>query len=223
MGQAPSTVVQLTLLVLVVLPGITYQFLREFWRGPVPGERNLGERVMRAIAASVVLDALYLIAFGPQLVRIARGVGDDRWSYLTKEPRLVGLVGLALFVVTPAAAAAGVTYWQRRKLSTVRYRSTPTAWDQMFRQRGSCFVRMRLRDGAWVGGWFGKRSYATSYPHPAELYLESAWLMGSDGSFDRRIANSGGLFVRASDADVLEFLLPHQVNERQEESLEEES
>lgn len=208
MGNAPSTVAQLALLVLVVLPGITYQFLREHWRGPVPGERNPGERVMRALAASVVLDAIYLITIGPCLTRVFRGIGGDGPSYFIREPRLAGLLVLGLFVAAPAAAAAGVTYWQRRKQRTVRFRPTPTAWDRVFQERGSCFVRLRLRDGVWIGGWYGTRSYATSYPHPAELYLESAWLMRPDGTFHRRIEETGGLYVRAADTDVLEILLP---------------
>lgn len=62
--QAPATVVQLALLVLLVLPGITYQFVRERRRGPVPGERDLGERVLRAIVASIALDALYVVVAG---------------------------------------------------------------------------------------------------------------------------------------------------------------
>lgn len=208
MGSAPSTVAQLALLVLVVLPGITYQFLREHWRGPVPGERNLGERVIRALSASVMLDALYLITVGPYVTHVVRDVGSDGRSYLIREPRLAGLLVLGLFVAAPAAAAAGVTYWQRRKPRTVRFRSTPTAWDRVFQERGSCFVRLRLRDGVWIGGWYGTRSYATSYPHPAELYLESAWLMRPDGTFHRRIGETGGLYVRAVDTDVLEILLP---------------
>lgn len=62
--QPPATVVQLALLVLLVLPGITYQFVRERRRGPVPGERDLGERVLRAIVASIALDALYVVVAG---------------------------------------------------------------------------------------------------------------------------------------------------------------
>jgi hypothetical protein len=205
MGQAPSTVLQLGLLVLVLLPGITYQFLRERWRGPVPGERDLGERVLRAVTASVVLDAVYAIVAGPALVRLARGGGD--WDGALERPRLVGLIALALFVVVPAALAAGASWWQRRRLRA-SYRTTPTAWDHVFRDRGSCFVRLRLKDGSWVGGWYGSRSYATSYPQPAELFLESAWRMNPDGSFDRRIGRTGGLLVRAADTDVLELLSP---------------
>ena len=208
MGQAPSTVLQLGMLALVVLPGITYQFLRERWRGPVPGERDLGERVLRSIAASILLDTLYLVVAGPALVRLAREVGARGWDGITDQARLVGLLGLLLFIVVPAGAAGGVTCWQRRGRPAARYRGTPTAWDSMFRDSGSCFVRVRLRDGAWAGGWYGTRSFATSYPQPAEIYLQTAWIMDRDGRFVRPIAHSGGLHVRASDVDVLELVLP---------------
>lgn len=207
MGQSPSTLLQIALLVLFVLPGVTYQFLRERWRGPVPGERDLGERVLRAVAASVVLDTLYLIAAGPQLVRFARHAGPAGREAVAQQPRSAGLLGLLLFIVVPAAAAGGVTWWQRRR-RPARYHSTPTAWDHLFRRSGPCFVRMRLRDGAWVGGWYGSRSYATSYPQAPEIYLESAWLMKPDGSFVRPVRDSAGIHIRAADTDVLELLSP---------------
>ena len=208
MGQTPSTALQLGLLVLVVLPGITYQFLRERWRGPVPGERDLGERVLRSITASILLDTLYLIVAGPALLRLVRSAGTRGWDGLAQNARQAGLLGLLLFVAVPAAAAWGVTWWQRRKAPDTRFRSTPTAWDQMFQNRGSCFVRVRLRDGAWAGGWYGSRSYATSYPQPNELFLQTAWVMAPDGRFVRPIARSAGLHVRGSDIDMLELLLP---------------
>ncbi|WP_034486860.1 DUF6338 family protein [Actinomadura oligospora] len=206
--SAPSTVLQLALLVLVVLPGITYQFLRERLRGPVPGEQNLGERVARALVASLVLDALYLVLIGPTLVRVVRGGQKHGWSHVFREPRLTGLLGLVLFVLVPAFAAFLVTRRERRRLNAARYQATPTAWDQMFRKQGSCFVRVRMKDGSWAGGWYGKDSYATSYPHPQELYLESAWMMDGEGAFLRRVDGSGGLFVRSADTDYLEIVRP---------------
>ncbi|MFD0024690.1 DUF6338 family protein [Streptomyces sp. NPDC058382] len=207
MGESPSTVLQVALVVLFVLPGVTYQFLRERWRGPVPGERDLGERVLRAVAASVVLDALYLVAVGPQLVRFVHRARAGGWGATAQQPRSAGLLGLVLFIVVPAAAAGAVTWWQRRRRAA-RYGSTPTAWDHLFRRSGPCFVRMRLRDGAWVGGWYGRRSYATSYPQEPEIFLESAWLMRADGSFVRPVRDSAGIHIRAADTDVLELLSP---------------
>jgi hypothetical protein len=208
MGQPPSTVLQMLLLVLFVLPGISYQFIRERLRGPVARESNLGERVLRAVTASVLLDSLYAIALGRLLVRAVRSDGGaGGWDGVAEEPRLAGLLALVLFLAVPAAAAACVSLWQRRRLPS-RYQAAPSAWDHMFRHCGSCFVRVRLKDGTWVGGWYGSQSYATSYPELAELFLESAWRMNPDGSFAGRVERTAGLHVRAADADVFELIHP---------------
>lgn len=202
--QAPSTVVQFALLVLLVLPGVTYQFIRERRRGPVPGERDLGERVLRAIVASICLDALYAVVAGPALVRLARSP-DAGWTGFTERPRLVGAVAVLLFLAVPAVAAVAVSVVESRRRRS-RFVRTPTAWDHAFADREPCFVRVRLKDGNWAGGWYGDRSYASSYPHPADLYLESARVMGADGTFGERVRGTAGLRLRAEDFDVLEFV-----------------
>jgi hypothetical protein len=76
----------------------------------------------------------------------------------------------------------------------------------LFRARVTGFVRARLKSGVWVGGWYGSHSYASTYPNPADLYLESAYQMGSDGSFGPRVQRTGGLYLRMDDVEVLEFL-----------------
>ncbi|MER7014468.1 DUF6338 family protein [Saccharopolyspora sp. NPDC000359] len=207
MGPVPSTLLQVTLIVLVVLPGVTYQFLRERWRGPIPAERDFGQRVLRAITASLVLDAVYVIVAGPQLLHLVRGTSRAGWDGLTQNPRLVGLSALLLLVLVPAAAAGIVSWWQRRRLRAT-FRSTPTAWDHAFRDRGPCFVRARLKNGSWIGGWYGTRSYATSFPNAGELFLQAAWRMNQDGSFDARVEGTAGLLFRLEDVEVLELLEP---------------
>ncbi|MFF3948044.1 DUF6338 family protein [Streptomyces sp. NPDC001902] len=197
---------QLALLVLLVLPGVTYQFVRERRRGPVPGERDLGERVLRAIVASIALDALYAVVAGPALVSLARGAGGG-WDGFVDRPRVVGFVAVVLFLVVPAMAAVTVSLVDRQRRKA-RFLRTPSAWDHAFRDREPCFVRVRLKDGNWAGGWYGNRSYASSYPHPAELYLESARVMGADGAFGARVRGTAGLRLRAEDFDVLEFVEP---------------
>lgn len=203
--QAPSTVVQLVLLVLLVLPGITYQFVRERLRGPVPWERDLGERVLRAIVASIALDAVYLAVAGPALIKLTRGTPPGELNGFVQQPRAVGLVAVLLFLVLPGAAALATSFMERKRRKAT-YQRTPTAWDHAFRDREPCFVRVRLKDGNWAGGWYGHRSYASSYPHPAELYLESARVMTPDGGFGPRVQGTAGLRLRAEDFDVLEFV-----------------
>src|SRR5262245_40959968 len=121
MTQAPTTVLQVALLILFLLPGVVYQLLRERWRGPVPGESVPADRILRAVAASIALDSVYAIVAGPWLLELARG--RRGWNGVADHPRLVGFLGLLLFIVIPAAAAGAVSYWQRRRLRS-RYRGT---------------------------------------------------------------------------------------------------
>lgn len=205
MAETPSTLQQIILLVLFVLPGVSYQFVRERMRGPVPGERNLGERVLRALAASIVLDAVYVIAAGPQLLRLIKPMGRPWFATAATQPRQTAAVSLALFFAIPAAAALAVGMIERRRHPS-RFDPVPTAWDSAFRGRPTGFVRARLKTGTWVGGWYGRGSRASAYPNPADLYLESAYEMGSDGSFGPRVQATGGLYVNMSDVEVLEFV-----------------
>lgn len=207
--EPPSTISQLLALVLLVLPGLTYQFLRERWRGPVAAEADLGERLLRAITASVALDGVYAVAAGPALVRAWRGMERSGPGTLAeRSPRAVGLWALLLFLGVPAAAALLVTYRERRRARAV-YRPVPTAWDYAFGARadsGPRFVRARLKDGTWVGGWFGTRSYASSHPQEADLYLQASYRMTPDGAFASRVEGTDGIYLRMADIDVVEVV-----------------
>jgi hypothetical protein len=204
-AETPSTLQQIILLTLFVLPGITYQFVRERMRGPVPGERDLAERVLRALTASIVLDAIYLIAIGPWLVHMIKPSGRPWFGAAAAEPRQAAAVSLALFFAIPAAAALAVGMIERLRHPS-RFDPVPTAWDGAFRERSTGFIRARLKSGAWVGGWYGRRSRASAYPNPPDLYLESAYVMGDDGSFGPRVQATGGVYINITDVEVLEFV-----------------
>jgi hypothetical protein len=204
-AETPSTLQQIILLVLFVLPGITYQFVRERMRGPVPGERDLAERVLRALTASIVLDAIYLIAIGPWLVHVIKPSGRPWFAAAAAEPRQAAAVSLALFFAVPAAVALAVGIIERLRHPS-RFDPVPTAWDGAFRERSTGFVRARLKSGTWVGGWYGRRSRASAYPNPPDLYLESGYVMLNDGSFGPRVRATGGVYVNMTDVEVLEFV-----------------
>ena len=193
------------LITLFVLPGITYQFISERIRGPVPGEQVLGERVLRAITATVALDAIYFIVAGPQLIRLILPVRGQWFAVAAGDPRWAATLTLVIFIVVPALAAWAMGQVERRRYPS-RFDPVPTAWDSLFRGRSSVFVRARLKSGAWVGGWYGIRSSASAYPNAPDLYLESAYEMGSDGSFGPRVADTAGLYLRLEDIEVVEFI-----------------
>lgn len=203
MTSAPSTVIQLALIVIAILPGVTYQLIRERQKGPSPGERDVAERILRALAASVALNAVYAVVLGPELVRLYRG--EVNRDALLSHLRLTGLLCLVLVFIVPAVAARAVSRIERRTMRG-SYVSTPTAWDHIFRDCPPSFVRARLKDGVWVGGWYGHRSFATSYPHPPEIFLELEWKLDADGRFLGKVEKTQGVHLRRDDIDILELL-----------------
>ncbi|WP_327634547.1 DUF6338 family protein [Kribbella sp. NBC_00482] len=206
MGQAPSTLLQLAIIVSFVLPGIVYQYVREIRLGPKPGERDIGERVLRALTASIVLNALYLTVAGPSPVKWLFGE-KPAWGrdLILNNLRQIGLFALLFFVIVPAIAAVG-TAWLIRRRQPARYDAVPTAWDSAFVRRSPCFVRARLKDGLWIGGWYGSESYASGFPHQADLFLQSAWQLDGSGHFEKKTEATGGMLIQASSIAMLEFL-----------------
>ncbi|MET9736066.1 DUF6338 family protein [Streptomyces sp. NPDC006458] len=204
----PTTLAQLVLVTLTVLPGVTYQFVGERLRGRQPGERELGERVLRALAASVVLDLVYLTVAGPWFARTL-GNSSTVEEAVRRHGHLLGAAALICVFAVPAGAAYVCARWQGQRNPTLFARGAPTAWDAAFSVRGKCFVRARLKDSRiWVGGFYGTKSYCTSYPESQELYLQSSWSMTPDGQFLARVPHTGGIVIRASDIDILEFVHP---------------
>jgi hypothetical protein len=84
----------------------------------------------------------------------------------------------------------------------------PTSWDSFFDRRQECFVKVYLQNGRIVGGFWGKGSYASSYPHEGDLYIASAIQIEDDGRFGKRIENSAGILIRKEEYMFLEFLHP---------------
>jgi hypothetical protein len=154
---------------------------------------------------SAVLDSIYAIVAGPALVRLFAGSGHRGLGVLAAQPRAAGIAGLILFVLIPAGVAY-VEFVVGNRRAVSRYDPTPTAWDHLFRHRGSCFVRVRIKDGTWIGGWYGSRSNASAYPQARDLFLESQYMMRSDGTFEGRVPNTGGLYVPAADISHLEIV-----------------
>lgn len=223
--MVPGTVQQLTILLILVLPGVFYQAVREHLRGAVAAEQEPQNRIVRAIAAGALLDAVYAVAAGPWLVRLLSGEGQGPVAGVLARPREAGLAALLLVVVVPSVIAWAEAVRDRRR-RRARYEPTPTAWDALFRDRGSCFVRARLKNGLWVGGWLGSRSAVSAYPQPGDVYLQSQYRMAPDGRFLGKVPDTGGVYLRAADIDVLEVLLrpsapPVAPAQRQEQDQEE--
>jgi len=205
MPQAPTTIVQVVIVLLLVLPGVVYQFVRERTHGLVPAHKDLGERILRAVTAGIVLDTFYVLLAGPWLVRLLQGQQRGWFHAAADRPRAVALAALLLLILLPAGAAWLVSRLHARG-SRSSFEPTPTAWDSAFRQRGHSLVRLRLKSGSWVGGWYGERSFASSYPESADLYLQTAWAVSRTGWLERPLEHSGGIYIRMDDVEFLDFV-----------------
>jgi len=83
----------------------------------------------------------------------------------------------------------------------------PTAkpWDYVFAQRKPYWIIVTLKDGKQFGGRYDSSSFASSTPEPEQLYLEEAWVLNSDGGFERRRSETAGILILSSEILTLEF------------------
>jgi uncharacterized protein DUF6338 len=155
------------------------------------------------------LAIVYLIAFGPALTRaVTQPVSS------LGHPRLLGVALAVLIFVVPCVSAVSfhayhtlqaygrVKFWI--KLRT--YDPTPTAWDFAFGNAEPGFVRVLTKEGRWVGGYAGPKSFFSSYPEDRELFLEQAWQLSDEGVFDTVIDGSAGVWIDCAHAQLVRFL-----------------
>jgi hypothetical protein len=79
----------------------------------------------------------------------------------------------------------------------------PTAWDWYFSQRPNCLLLVSLKNGSKVIGYFGEKSYATSYPNEGSIYLEKVYKYNNDNL--EIVQDSDGIVIAKNEFDTIEF------------------
>lgn len=217
--NVPTTVGQLIIVLLLVLPGTVYQVARARLRGPTPDDSSATNRILRALAFSAALDAVYVLLFGATLAQLlTNSTGPKSSVSFQDHAAKIGIWALVLLVAVPAllaGAGAAAVRWGpalRTKWSwlswipRLAYDPTPRSWDFAFGGIEPCYVRVQLTDGTFMGGWYGSGSFASSYPEPLDLFIERAYKMGADGEFDGELTGTRGIYVRCADVRSVEFL-----------------
>ena len=206
--MGPTSVTQLLLLLLFVVPGFVYQAVRISVRGRLPLDIELSTRIVRAIVSSGMFALVYLVILGQDLIDAAHGVG-----YGFEHPRLGAVVALLGGIIIPALLAlVRVPEWAwLQRASThlpqvTKYDPTPTAWDKTFQSIGECFIRVLNNDGRWIAGFYGSASYATSYPEPHQLFLERAFHVSDDGTIGEEIDGSQGVLIDCTAIQLLQVV-----------------
>jgi hypothetical protein len=90
----------------------------------------------------------------------------------------------------------------------------PTAWDWFFDSRQPVFVKIHLKNDRIIGGYFGKGSFASSYPLDGDLYLRVVYSLDNENHFKKAIPYSRGLLIRKDEYSYIElFDVPPQTQQ----------
>lgn len=215
----PGTRFALAVLLVLILPGIVYGAVRSSVRGLRHHDRDIAARILGAVTVGVSLDAVYVLMLGSaglEWLRVNKAGAPEH-------PRATAVLVLGLGVLLPAARAYVVQgkltirdlekprlKVRRFLLPSAGFQSTPTAWDFAAPRLGSHWVRIRLAEGKWVGGWWSGRSYMSTYPEPRDIYIEDQHYMDPDGKFEGPVEGSAGVWVAVQDGDIVEWIKPEE-------------
>jgi Family of unknown function (DUF6338) len=112
---------------------------------------------------------------------------------------------LVLFVGPIAWPFALVSIFKSRAIAPRIQIPYPTAWDFLFDQREPAFLLIHLTDGDLIGGYWGGRSYAGSFPNDGDIYMEAVYTLSESGGFGERVANTRGVLLRKEQYSFIEM------------------
>jgi hypothetical protein len=206
-----------------ILPGAIYLwgFEREAGKWGI----GLSDTLLRFVAAAALFQAAYA---GPLYLLYARYVhhlverhGHARYLSSVARGRLscwlivVPLLYVAIPAILGTVVGRSVRSEGRHARRFARFMvgrdPAPRAWDDLFAGHPTGTVRLRLKsDHSWLGGAFGKNSYAAGYPEePQDLLLEKTYQMADDGSFERDkdsfVEIGSMLLIRFDEIDFIAF------------------
>lgn len=68
-------------------------------------------------------------------------------------------------------------------------------WDHFFNKRHSCWIVVNLKSGEKIAGKYCQNSFASSYPHKNQLYLEELWDLNENGAFTNSRKDTKGVII----------------------------
>jgi uncharacterized protein DUF6338 len=223
----PSTLIGLLGVVIAVLPGSVYTWAYE--RQASAYGVTFADRTLRFIAVSVV----FHLGLGWPEYALYRLSIAHRHDLLAGQFALLW-IGLVLLVAIPATAGTVLgglyaTRTNRNKWTRLRRRLSaaqeslllrvllgrdpaPRAWDNLFSERPTAYMRVKTTDQTWIAGLFADRSYAGGFPHDADLLLEEAWQIDDEGILgDHGLGYA--LYVPAGKIEMIEIVAPSREGE----------
>lgn len=183
------------LLLFMVVPGFIANRVYAL-RCPSP-KTDWEKAVLEPIACSVVNLVIWFWLVIPILRTPFESV--DEWK--------LTWVGLLVCLVSPTCLAL-FWYWLRVSVLSQRFgmdHPTPRGWDYFLSENRQFWVLFHLKNGKMVGGYFGAKSFASTYPQEPEIYVEQVWRVCEHGKFVEVVEGTAGAVFRQSDWDRIEF------------------
>ena len=81
----------------------------------------------------------------------------------------------------------------------------PTAWDYHFRKGKAYWVWLTFKSGKVMAGLFGPNSFASSFPHKRDIYIEKLLRLDEHGRVVELIDGSAGALVMMEDLERIQF------------------
>lgn len=133
------------------------------------------------------------------------------WRWPEVRPLLFGMLALVILLIVPGLL--GVTYVWLTKTEKARWlreflgfpHPDPTAWDHHFRKGRAYWVWLTFKSGKVMAGLFGPNSFASSFPHQRDLYIEKLLRLDHRGHVVELIDNSAGALVMMEDVERIQF------------------
>ena len=185
---------KLQLFLVIVLPGFVAIKVFDLFSPPVI--RDFGASVVEAVVYGLLNFALWAW----YLVGVTVDGAKER-------PALHSFMFFVVCVLSPAILAFAASKLRRQKwVCRVLGESTPSAWDDFFNRKQECWVICHLKSGKKIAGLYSARSFATTYPQKAELYIEKTYYVDENGKIQGEVPDSFGMLVRYEDCYLIEFL-----------------
>jgi len=162
---------------LALLPGASYTFAYERVAGSYG--ISFSDRLIRFLASSALLHAVFA---APDYLLYRYLIAEERLKNGDAAWWLLEVVALA-YVLVPTAVGSlvgwGHKHHKKWAVALVGDAPEPRAWDYLWRHALQAIVRIKLKSGTWLAGYFGRTedgrcSYAAGHPEEGDLYLALA-------------------------------------------------
>ncbi|MCC3312259.1 DUF6338 family protein [Nocardia africana] len=206
----------LVVALLMVLPGASYTFAFERVAGSYG--ISFADRLIRFLASSALFHALFA---APEYLLFRHAVVGNRLATGKINPWLVE-ASVLTYVIVPVLVGTllgwGHKHHKNWAIRLVGEAPEPRAWDYLWRHAERAVVRIKLKSGGWLAGYYGttsegRRSYAAGFPEDGDLYLALAFDIDSaTGALSLTpegtptpVSSDRGLLIRWNEIEYLDI------------------